>query len=183
MSAEIFERAGSALFSIKGDRHLGFATAPRHSASPRRAGAGAELELGILEDMLGYQLRRAQMRVSQHFSERLNDAQITPGQLILLIKISSNPGISQTALAKANGIERSTLGEIVDRFEKRNWVERRRHATDRRAYALHLSPLGQDCLEHLLPPALDHEQELTAGWSDEERHTLLRLLKKLAQSG
>lgn len=145
---------------------------------PRRA--GQELKLGVLDTMIGYQLRRAQVRVYQSFLERLADANITPSQLGLLVKIKNNAGISQTALAKANGIERSTLGEIVDRFEKRQWVERRRHHSDRRAYALHLSAEGEMYLNAVLPVALGLESELTASWSENDKAVLLQLLRKLA---
>lgn len=147
---------------------------------PRRA--GQRLKLGVLENMIGYQLRRAQLRVYQSFLDQLDDANITPSQLGLLIKIKNNAGISQTALAKANGIERSTLGEIVDRFEKRQWIERRRHHSDRRAYALHLSLEGQAFVDAVVPVVLAHEAALTATWSEHDKSALLNLLTRLADS-
>lgn len=152
---------------------------------PRGKGKGSTiptLQLGVLKDMISYQMRRAQWRIQQSFARRLDGASLTPGQLILLTKIRHNPGISQTALAKANGIERSTLGEIIDRFEKRQWVERRKHNSDRRAYALHLSPQGQALFDSVIPMALEQEAELTADWSEEDKSTLLRLLSKLAEA-
>lgn len=138
------------------------------------------LFLGVLEGMLSYQLRRAQSKVLQHISARLEANSITPGQLNLLIKIRNNPGLSQTALARENGIERSTLGEIVDRFEQRGWIERRRHRADRRVYALYISAAGDMLLDELIPAAMAEDAALTAGWSDEDRDTLLRLLCRLA---
>jgi DNA-binding MarR family transcriptional regulator len=152
---------------------------------PRRqqrgdSGAEDDLEIGILDGMISYQLRRAQVRVYGHFAQRLEHTQVTPGQLALLIKIHHNGGISQTALAKANGIERSTLGEIIDRFEKRQWVERRKHSSDRRAYALHLTEQGRRFLDGVIPAALALEAELIASWPEEDRRHLINLLKKLA---
>lgn len=138
------------------------------------------LFLGVLESMVSYQLRRAQSKVLQNLSVRLDEANITPGQLNLMIKIRNNPGLSQTALAKDNGIERSTLGEIVDRFEQRGWIERRRHRADRRVYALYISAEGDLLLDKLIPTALAEDAALTVGWTDEERDTLLRLLCRLA---
>lgn len=136
--------------------------------------------LGVLEGMLSYQLRRAQSKVLPHISARLEAAKITPGQLNLLIKIRNNPGLSQTALAKENGIERSTLGEIVDRFEQRGWIERRRHRADRRVYALYISTAGDLLLDELVPAVMAEDAAATTGWPDEDRDTLLRLLCRLA---
>ncbi len=39
-----------------------------------------ELDLGILPGLLGYQLRRAQVTVFQHFAGALGDWNVTPGQ-------------------------------------------------------------------------------------------------------
>ncbi len=139
-----------------------------------------DLDLGVLSSMVGYQLRRAQLRIYNSFSKAFDQAQITPAQMALLIKIRHNAGISQTALAKANGVERSTLGEIIDRFEKRNLVERRKHATDRRAYALHLSTEGEALVNDILPEVLEHEEKLFNDWSDDDRELLLKMLDRLA---
>ena len=150
------------------------------AAANNKRDPGDDLELGILSDIIGYQLRRAQLKLFHTFSSRLGHVNITPGQLGLLLKIKNNAGISQTALAKANGIERSTLGEIIDRFEKRGLVERQKHATDRRVYALHLTSEGEAFVNDTVPAVLEQEAEVTKDWTDEERTTLLRLLTKLA---
>ncbi len=156
----------------------------QNQSAPKAASnkKNAQLNLGILEDLIGYQLRRAQMSLFQSFNKHLDHAKITPGQIGLLIKIRNNAGISQTALARANGIERSTLGEIIDRFEKRELVDRRKHATDRRAYALHLSAQGETFLDEVVPTLLKQEADFLKGWEDEEKQTLVRLLSKLADT-
>ncbi|MCP4791406.1 MAG: MarR family transcriptional regulator [Gammaproteobacteria bacterium] len=136
-------------------------------------------ELGDLDHMIGYQLRRAQTTLFHNFSKRIGHRNITPGQFGLLIKIKNNPGVSQTGLARAEGIERSTLGEIIDRFEKRELVERRRHAEDRRAYALHLTPAGQTFLDQVTPEVFANDLEVAHRLTDEERQQLLCLLRKL----
>lgn len=133
-----------------------------------------------LEGLLGYHLRRAQNAVFQHFDKHLNHRIITPGQLGLLVLIACNPGVSQTALAKEIGVERSTLGEFIDRFESRQLVERRRVITDRRMYAIHLTEEGSSFLKQVLPEVEAHEQEFTKPLSALERNTLVSLLKRLA---
>ncbi len=97
---------------------------------------GTKLDLGVLPELLGYQLRRAQLAVFQHFAATLGDRSITPGQVGLLVLVSRNPGISQTALASAVGVERSTLGEAIDRLVKRRLLVRKPAPRDRRSHAL-----------------------------------------------
>ncbi len=149
----------------------------------RKANTDHPIELGPLEDILGYYLRRAQSANFRHFDKHLSNRNISPGQFGLLCKIDNNPGISQTALARADGIERSTLGEIIDRFEARKLVERRRHPTDRRVYALHLTKKGGKFLSQVTPELLASEAELTRNLSQKEFKTLMTLLKKLVGVG
>ncbi|HJL51051.1 MAG TPA: MarR family transcriptional regulator [Arenicellales bacterium] len=136
-------------------------------------------ELGQLEEILGYYLRRAQSANFQLFDKHLNGRNISPGQFGLLCKISNNPGINQTVLARADGIERSTLGEIIDRLEARKLVERRRDPADRRVYALHLTKKGEKFLAQITPEVLAAENELTRNLTQREFKTLLTLIKKL----
>ena len=135
---------------------------------------------GTLEKLLGYHLQRAQSAAFQHFSSHLNHRNITPGQLGLLVLIACNPGVSQTALAQEIGVERSTLGEFIDRFDSRQLVQRRRVATDRRIHAIHLTVEGKQFLEQVLPEVEAHEREFNKPLSAQEKRTLVRLLKRLA---
>jgi len=149
-------------------------------ASRSEAVAIDELNIGLLDGLLGYHLRRAQNAAFQGFADRLRHRQITPGQLGLLVLIANNPGVSQTDLARAVGIERSTLGEFINRFESRGLVERRTAALDRRRYAIHLSTTGQRFLSELLPEVTEHERELAKPLSEDERDTLIVLLKRVS---
>ncbi len=135
---------------------------------------------GPLEKLLGYHLRRAQNAAFQHFAAQLNHRDITPGQLGLLVLIACNPGVNQTALAREVGVERSTLGEFIDRFVSRQLVERRQVATDRRIHAIHLTRKGRRFLDQVLPEVEVHEREFTNSLSTRELQTLVRLLKRLS---
>ncbi|GAB1258870.1 MarR family transcriptional regulator [Aurantivibrio plasticivorans] len=141
--------------------------------------APEEFYLGMLGDLVSYQLRRAQMRMGQEMASLLDELKITPPQFSLLSKIKYNQGVSQTALAKANGIERSTLGEIIDRFEKRQLVERRKHATDRRAYALYLTEQGEELMRKGFPMVAKAESEMFSQWEESDRQQLIALLKRI----
>jgi DNA-binding MarR family transcriptional regulator len=156
-------------------------TTPRAAARAKPARQPpAPPEHGLLDELLGYQMRRAQTRLFAHFEGRLGHLRITPGQLGLLVLISCNPGVSQVALARAVGVERATLGEFIDRFERERLVERRALMGDRRSYALHLTRRGQEFLDRALPEVLAHEADFTDHLTATERATLLKLLTKLA---
>jgi len=154
--------------------------ATKRRAEKPQASKFQRAERGVLDELLGYQIRRAQTRLFAHFQQRLVDLRITPGQFGLLILISENPGVTQVALARAVGIERATLGEFIDRFEGEKLVERRMLVGDRRSYALHLTKRGTEFIAIAIPQVVAHEAEFTDHLTATERATLLRLLTKLA---
>ena len=61
------------------------------------------LERGVLEELLGYHLRRSQVSVFQDFARAMDGMALTPGQFGVLALIQANPGLSQSALGQAMG--------------------------------------------------------------------------------
>lgn len=146
----------------------------------RRPGEGSELDFDVLVSLVGYHLRRAQVAVFNDFAEEMAGEQITPGQFGVIALIGANPGLTQSALARAVGIERSTMVAVIDTLESRGIVERRASPVDRRSYALVLTATGQDMLARLKPMVAAHEARIGGGLSDDERGQLIWLLRKLA---
>ena len=102
----------------------------------------AKVEFGSLEDSIFFELRRAQWLVFQSLERRQVDS-VTPGQTTILALVARNPGISQVDLARAVAIERSSLGEIVERLEAMGLLRRAPSERDRRAWALALTEPGR----------------------------------------
>ena len=146
----------------------------------RRRRRSRRIDHGLLPDLVGYNLRRAQIAVFQNFRAATADFDITPGQLGVLILIDSNDGLSQSELGDALGIDRSTMVAVIDRLERRDLVVRAPSPADRRSYALRLSDVGATLLQSIMPAVLAHERSVTESLSDEERAVLVKLLAKLA---
>lgn len=144
---------------------------------------GQAVDFSTLDGLIGFQTRQAQLQVFNHFRKSVGMAGITPGQAGILILIRNNPAISQAALARALGVERATLGQIITEMEAKSWVERRPSHTDKRSYALNLSSSGRSFLEKVLDRIAIHEQAMTAHLSAKERREFLRLLLKFSGFG
>ncbi|MDH3739817.1 MAG: MarR family transcriptional regulator, partial [Alphaproteobacteria bacterium] len=84
-------------------------------------------------------------------------------------------------LARALGIDGSTMVAMIDRLEEKGWIERQRSTVDRRTHALHLTEAGTDLLAQLTPLVEAHEAELARDLSAEEKTKLLELLAKIAR--
>jgi DNA-binding MarR family transcriptional regulator len=135
------------------------------------------LRLGTLETLLGYNLRRAQLVVFQNFAQAMAEFGVSPGQLGVLFLVDANPGLNQTALGRALGIERSSVVAVLDRLERSDLL--RRTKPDRRSHALYLTDAGRRLLRDIRPKLEKHEREIAAGLSAEERATLMHLLRRI----
>jgi DNA-binding MarR family transcriptional regulator len=152
----------------------------------RRRGKAAErntaVDYGLLDALIGYHLRRAQASVFDDFLRTTTREKITPGHFGVLVVIEANRGLSQSALARALGIERSTMVAVIDALEARGLVERRNSTTDRRSYALTLTERGRALLKRLKPLVRQHEARIGSALSGAERAQLIDLLHRLVAS-
>jgi len=142
-------------------------------------GSDDEIAFGALADLLGYHLRRAQVAMFQNFAKVLDDWNISPGQVGVLSLVKANSGINQTRVGNALGIDRSTLVAVIDRLEDRNLIARTPSPTDRRSHALVLTDEGERYLAKLLPQVHEHERQIATNLSDDERATLIALLRRV----
>ena len=138
------------------------------------------VDFSTLNGLIGFQVRQAQLLVFNNFRKTVGTMGITPGQAGILILIRNNPAISQAALARAIGVERATLGQIITDMEAKSWVERHPSHSDKRSYALTLSSSGRAFLEKTLEKIIIHEQDMTAHLDTKERREFLRLLLKFS---
>lgn len=105
------------------------------------------------------------------------DAGLQPKQyqLMLAVKGSGNhPSPTVGELAQRLQIQNHSVVELVDRLEKRNYVERHRDQADRRVVRLSLTPAGEAVLRKLVSASL---KELRAEAPDLLR-ALTRVLRK-----
>jgi len=140
---------------------------------------GNDIDMGILPDLIGFNLRCAQLALFQHFGATVGQEGISVPQFGTLLLIKANPDISQSAIAHALRFDRSTLVQIIDRLEDRGLVERHVSPTDRRSHALRITDAGAGMLTELKEQAIAHEDDVAAELSPDERARLIELLRKL----
>ena len=155
--------------------------ADRRSRS--RNGKSGKMDLGPLPDLIGYNLRRAQIAVFQSFQAAVAPHDVTPGQFGVLIMIMENEGLSQSDLGTAVGIDRSTMVAVIDRLESRGLVVRAPSPNDRRSYALRLSDKGTELMQELIPRIQAHDRGMVKDLSAAETTQLIDFLRRIARAG
>jgi DNA-binding MarR family transcriptional regulator len=107
------------------------------------------------------------MRAS--FDRRVRQLGLTRAQWLVLVRLARRPGMTQSELAESLEVERATAGRMVDRLERKAWVERRADTADRRVNRLYLTAeaeavqarvanLGGDLVDEALVPLAEAER-------------------------
>jgi len=138
---------------------------------------GRVLASGMLPGLLGYRLRLAQQTVFRDFAKSV--AELSPGRVGILLLIDANPGVTQSKLAQAVGLDRSTMVGLVDTLEERRLIERRR-GEDRRTNGLWLTRPGRGLLSRLKKRIELHSRRVAGRLRADERVQLIALLEKLS---
>jgi DNA-binding MarR family transcriptional regulator len=129
---------------------------------------------------LAFLLAQVGAHAAMRFAERISRHNLTPPDAGILRMLGNSGGISQQDLSTRLGIHPSRLVAILDALEERRLIERRPRADDRRQYALHLTPKGQEMLGEIGRIGREHMESLCASLSAAEREQLGELLQKIA---
>lgn len=136
-----------------------------------------------LEDLVGYNLKRAYVIVSADFRRALGQDGFAPRAFSAMSLIVQFPNITQSELARKLGIERSGLVAIIDELESRDYAKRQPVSGDRRVQALAPTRAGKAAYAHARDVVRAHEAELLSDLSPSERETLIGLLLKIRNLG
>ena len=148
---------------------------------PAEAADNSALELGELSELLGYTLKRAQLKIFEDFLRCVAPLQLTPAQFSVLLLLKKNPGRNQTEIASRLGILRPNFVAMLDGLESRGLCERMRSSNDRRSHILLLTDKGRAVLARAKKLVADkHEARLDELLGPANRAELLSMLAKIA---
>jgi DNA-binding MarR family transcriptional regulator len=135
-----------------------------------------------LEDLLGYNLRRAHGVQRARFASVFGPYRIRPVQLSILGLLHEKTRLKQSELAKTLEIKPANMVTLLNELEQRNLIVRQPTSADRRSRALALTPAGRKLTGELLALHASLEKSVTEYLSVAERDALLRLLKKFRRA-
>ncbi len=115
------------------------------------------------------------------FAEECVASGLTSVQFAALMAIRESPGLDATRLASVIAFDRSTLGDVLERLERKGWIVRSASPGDQRIKLLHLSPAGSAVLAGVEPEVQRVQQRLLAPLEPGERSEMMRMLTRLVR--
>ena len=139
--------------------------------------AHADMNLSSLEKNVGFHMRKAFLAAQGAFLKETG-VKLMTGQYSVMEIISKNPGRTQSAIAWAAGLDRSSLVPILNQLEKSGLIVREPVLNDKRAYAVTLTEGGHVELDKLRVKINEMEQSFVSGLGARNHQQLISLLKR-----
>ena len=167
----------------KTDMKKDHSTSSPASNTPRIEAAigsnGAAINMDLLPNLLGYNVRRAQIELWRDFGASVAEGEIRPGLFSMMLLIGANPGIAQIDLANQLGVDKASIVALVDRLETAGWVQRKRSTEDRRRQEIFTTPAGVKKLAQLKREVEEHDGKFCSLYTPDELRQFLNFLQRI----
>ncbi len=130
----------------------------------------------------GHLIRRLQQIAVAIFLQETEASGLTPVQFAALQLVANQPGIDQRSLARAAGLDTSTIAGVVDRLEARGLLVRNGSPSDRRVRLLQLTDDGRAVLADAVPAMRRAQARILAPLPEPERAEFMRMLHTLVEA-
>jgi len=131
------------------------------------------------EDNLGWLLSSVSHAYTTELTAQLDEINVSPRAHCLLATAMQGE-YTQTALAQAIGLDKTTMVVTVDALEKAGLVERRMSSTDRRARVVTVTEAGRRKVAEGEAIVAEAQQRVLASLPQEHRASFLAALRHLA---
>jgi DNA-binding MarR family transcriptional regulator len=141
--------------------------------------AASDVPANPLDNLVGYQLRRASQAMLDDLVDSIADLDLRPPSASVILLVAANPGITQSRIGQTLGIERANMAPMTAKLTRRGLLSRAK--TDGRSHGLRLSEEGRRVTGKLRRRIAEHEDRFLRHISAPQRGALLTLLKSLWQ--
>jgi DNA-binding MarR family transcriptional regulator len=139
----------------------------------------APISMDAVYSKPGYLFRRMQQIAVSIFVEECRAYDLTPVQFASLVAIHTHPGIDATRLSAVIAFDRSTLGNVIERLEAKDYIQRKASNGDKRVKLLDLTKKGAALLRDIMPSVDRAQARMLQPLKAADRKTLLALLTQL----
>ena len=148
------------------------------AAAPAKPSKPAD-DAYVLEDQVGFHLRRAHQRATLIFNEVMAKFDITPTQFAALAKIDDEGAISQNHLGRLTAMDPSTILGVVGRLQRQGLVHLKSTPGDARLTLIELTLDGQKRVAEMKATAAEVSKRTLAPLKPADAKTLNELLARI----
>jgi len=125
--------------------------------------------------------RRFQQICATVVAEALSGAGVVQLEWAVLMFIDDVPGIDQSRLSQAMGIDRNSISLILERLETKGLVERRINGADKRAREIYLTSKARHLQRRFQPKTRAANDRILAPLKSSERKLFIDMLVRVVE--
>jgi DNA-binding MarR family transcriptional regulator len=134
-------------------------------------------------DSIGRLMYVGTMALKKYLESRLRQYELTAEQFQVLKQLALDGGVSQNMVCEAVSKSPANITRILDRLEKKGYLERRDNPKDRRSSLVFLTDTGRELMDRVLVELVDFEGMVTKNIPEQNlaimRNGLLQVLNNL----
>lgn len=153
---------------------------PPAVAKAPAAAAAVAVKGYVLEDQVGFRLRKAHQRATTIFADVMAEFDVTPTQFAALAKLDDLGPISQNQLGRLTAMDPATILGVVGRLHRSGWLRARPSIEDQRLMLIELTPEGVIRIKAMKEKAAVVSARTLSALSAAEAQTLNELLARLS---
>lgn len=129
-----------------------------------------------LEKYIGVIVHRADLKLANYYQKVVNPFDITIDQWEILVILWETEGVTQKELSERLYKDQTNVARMLFKLEKKGFIHRVAHETDRRSLRVYLTNKGRDMKDQILAPSIEAYKKTVEGLSEEEVETFRRIL-------
>ena len=149
------------------------------SAPKKKPVSETDSDSYILDEQIGFLLRKANQRHRAIFSKIIGEA-LAPTQFATLVSLYFEGPTSQNLLGRRTAMDSATITGVINRLSQRKLVSKYSAPEDDRLSIIELSDLGQALITEIIPNAAEISENTLELLTSAEAQTLIQLLKKIS---
>ena len=131
---------------------------------------------------IGKYISQIYRKGNSFISKEISKFGIGSGQIMFLIELYKNDGISQEELSEILNIDKATTCRAIKKLEKEELLIKVKDENDKRAYKLYLTEKSKSIEDNIKNALNEWEKHISKELSQEEVNILINMLKKICKS-
>ncbi|MBK5491747.1 MarR family transcriptional regulator [Bacillus sp. TH13] len=132
-----------------------------------------------LEEFLSVMIHRTDLKLNKYYQKVVTPFNLSIESWDILVILWEKDGVTQKEISQRSGKDQPNIARMLFALEKKGYIYRIPHETDRRSLRVYLTENGKKLKDELFPPSVEAYKFAFRGLSEEEERQFRKTLDKI----
>jgi MarR family transcriptional regulator, organic hydroperoxide resistance regulator len=132
-----------------------------------------------LEEFLSVMIHRTDLQLNKYYQRVITPFNLSVENWDILVILWEKDGVTQREISARSGKDQPNIARMLLSLEKKGYIYRTPHETDRRSLRVYLTETGKKLESELFPPSIEAYKYAFRGISEEEKKQFKAILDKI----